>query len=211
VPRRQSASQQPAPGPVLPFNQNNLRDPAPSSGGSFSYTSTSSRITETSSRATPRRRHHSHQSSRSSLSTTGTSSSSSRAVQAGSARRAPSSTASSRFSTVTSTTPRSSTHQSHQSRGSQRHCSSGRETNFPRETKDCMACLDPHSIDDFPPITATCTHLPSLCTSCVQDALTATAMDAATLNQLRCMHQGCTEILSHDDIRRLATQQTFER
>jgi hypothetical protein len=53
--------------------------------------------------------------------------------------------------------------------------------------------------------------MPSLCTGCVQDALTATAMDAATLNRLGCMHQGCAEILSYGDIRRLATEQTFER
>jgi hypothetical protein len=56
------------------------------------------------------------------------------------------------------------------------------ESNIQQETKDCITCLVPHSIHDFPPITATCTHAPSLCTSYVQDALPATAIKAADLN-----------------------------
>ncbi|KAN0117925.1 hypothetical protein V8E51_003902 [Hyaloscypha variabilis] len=77
--------------------------------------------------------------------------------------------------------------------------------------KDCIACLEPHSVDDFPPMTTAYTHLPSLCTPCVQEALAATALEIATINRLRCTHAGCPEIITHNDIRRLATPQVFER
>jgi len=81
---------------------------------------------------------------------------------------------------------------------------------FP-EIRECIACLEAHFADDFPPMTITCKHLPTLCTSCVQEAFTATALELATINRVRCTHQSCTEALSHDDIRRLATPQVFER
>jgi len=139
--------------------------------------------------------------------------------ETGSTSCLPNHQASSRPPTVASTSartprtsrPASSNHHSHQSRPLSTHDSSRWEPMLEPETKDCIACLDPHPIDNFPPITPTCTHLPTLCTTCVQDALTATALNPLTINRLRCMHQGCAELLSHGDIRRLATPETFER
>jgi hypothetical protein len=189
---------------------------------SSDQTQSSPRPSQTSSTVTlqPNRGHRSHQ-PRSSHSTTNSRIpiSSSRSAGARSNPRVPNHQASSRPPTVTSTSaqaPRtsrraSSNHHSHYSRHPSTHDPSRWEPMSPPETKDCIACLDPHQIDDFPPITPTCTHLPTLCTSCVQDALTATALNPLTINRLRCMHQGCSELLSHGDIRRLATPETFER
>lgn len=182
----------------------------------------SSRTSQASNTATiqPNQGHQTHQ-SRSSHATTnsGTPSLASRTAGAGSTPNLLNNQVSSRPSTVSSTsaqTPRnsrgaSSNHQSQHSGHSSARDSSIWEPMLPPETKDCIACLEPHPIDDFPPITPACTHLPTLCTSCSQDALTATALNPLTINRLRRMHQGCSEILSHGDIRRLATPETFER
>lgn len=204
------------------------RDRHPASAGrqspfwSSDLTQSSSRTSQTSSRATlqPNQGYRSHRSSSSHATTNPRApNSSSRSAEAGSTPCIPNHQASSQPPTVASASARapttsrsaSSNHHSHHSGHPSTNDSSRWEPMLQPETKDCIACLDPHPIDDFPPITPTCTHLPTLCTSCVQDALTATALNPLTINRLRCMHQGCTELLSHGDIRRLATPDTFER
>ena len=204
------------------------RDRYPASAGrqspfwSSDLPQSSSRTSQPSSTATlqPNRGHRTHQ-QRSSNSTTSfrAPNSTSRSTETGSTSRLPNHQASSRPPTVASTSARtpitsrsaSSNHHSHHPSHPSTHDSSRWEPILPAETKDCIACLEPHPIDNFPPITPTCTHLPTLCTTCVQDALTATALNPLTINRLRCMHQGCAELLSHGDVRRLATSETFER
>jgi hypothetical protein len=194
--------------------QRQLDSPPQSSTASRS---TSSRTTETSSATNSRSHHHprsrSPHSSRSSNSQaeSGTSRASPRATEARSRPGTASQQPSSHSGALSETSSRSSTNTSRQSRRSHRsRPSTTREAAIALERKDCIACLDPHPLDDFPPVTVNCTHPPRICSGCVQDGIASLLTDRLW-NRITCMEQGCSEVLSHADVRRLATPETFER
>lgn len=74
--------------------------------------------------------------------------------------------------------------------------------------EECIICLDPKSISDFPtdPLTTTCDHPPRTCLDCLQQAISA---DLKLSARVACPE--CEGIISHEAIQRYADEGARQR
>jgi hypothetical protein len=73
----------------------------------------------------------------------------------------------------------------------------------------CIICSEAIRSSEFPTrVTASCQHIVSTCFDCLQNWVAASLSDRG-FAQLKCME--CSAILNADDIRAIASQETFQR
>src|SRR6266542_2090021 len=77
-----------------------------------------------------------------------------------------------------------------------------------RSSKECQICYESHPRSLFLEITANCKHRSNVCKLCVDKHISTRLNSGIEIN---CLFDGCRQILQHDDIKRLASKETFER
>ncbi|KAI1010838.1 hypothetical protein LB503_005184 [Fusarium chuoi] len=76
-------------------------------------------------------------------------------------------------------------------------------------SRDCLACFDMKAPDSFPDfVTSKCTHTPSICLDCMVRSIQV-AIKTEYWNEISC--DECKERLEHNDIQRLADEQTIAK
>jgi hypothetical protein len=76
-------------------------------------------------------------------------------------------------------------------------------------TLECSVCSDEFSPEEFPRLGA-CSHEPRVCQECLLGWLNQ-RMASTTWEQIQCPSSGCTNAISHDDVKRYAPLETFIR
>jgi hypothetical protein len=76
-------------------------------------------------------------------------------------------------------------------------------------TPECSVCGENFSLEDFPHLGA-CSHEPRVCQECFLGWLDQ-RMASTTWEQIQCPSSGCTNVVSHDDIKKYAPAETFTR
>jgi hypothetical protein len=76
-------------------------------------------------------------------------------------------------------------------------------------TLECSVCSDEFSPEEFPRLGA-CSHEPRVCRECLLGWLNQ-RMASTTWEQIQCPSSGCTNAISHDDVKRYAPLETFIR
>ncbi|KAI1043380.1 hypothetical protein LB505_002199 [Fusarium chuoi] len=76
-------------------------------------------------------------------------------------------------------------------------------------SRECIACSDMKAPDSFPDfVTSKCTHTPSICLDCMVRSIQV-AIKSEYWNEISC--DECKERLEHNDIQRLADEQTIAK
>ncbi|KAL2017704.1 hypothetical protein VTK56DRAFT_1729 [Thermocarpiscus australiensis] len=76
-------------------------------------------------------------------------------------------------------------------------------------TELCSVCMENKKISEMPiRITQRCTHQPSCCRDCMKRWLES-SVEAGNWESLKCPE--CSEILGHNDVKRYASKETFDR
>jgi uncharacterized protein YceK len=76
-------------------------------------------------------------------------------------------------------------------------------------TPECSVCGDRFSLEEFPRLGA-CSHEPRVCQECFLGWLDQ-RMASTTWEQIQCPSSGCTNVMSHDDVKKYAPAETFIR
>ncbi|KAI8937439.1 hypothetical protein NX059_005161 [Plenodomus lindquistii] len=76
-------------------------------------------------------------------------------------------------------------------------------------TRECVIDGESHSIASMPAL-ADCTHNLNYCAGCYQDWLAA-QLEHNGWREVKCPEQGCTTMLTHEEIQQYASEETFQR
>jgi hypothetical protein len=85
----------------------------------------------------------------------------------------------------------------------------GHERTTSISTLECSVCGDNFPLYDFPRLGA-CSHEPRVCQECLLGWLDQ-RMASTTWEQIQCPSSGCTNVISHDDVKKYAPAETFIR
>ncbi|KAK3341426.1 hypothetical protein B0T25DRAFT_464790 [Lasiosphaeria hispida] len=86
---------------------------------------------------------------------------------------------------------------------------SDEETWLLAPTETCTVCIDDKKISELPArVTAGCKHKPTICKDCLKQWLES-SLESGSWDRLKC--PDCSEILSHSEVRRFASRETFNR
>ncbi|KAK0731478.1 hypothetical protein B0H67DRAFT_474278 [Lasiosphaeris hirsuta] len=86
---------------------------------------------------------------------------------------------------------------------------SDEETWLLASTETCTVCIDDKKISELPAnVTARCKHKPTICKDCLKQWLES-GLESGSWDRLKC--PDCSELLTHSEVRRFASRETFNR
>jgi hypothetical protein len=77
-------------------------------------------------------------------------------------------------------------------------------------TQECAICIEEKPLKEFPTMTGNCKHKSTTCLICVR-AWIKGELNAMSWDKLKCVGAGCKAVLKHEDVRRLASPDVFEK
>ncbi|PMD37168.1 hypothetical protein L207DRAFT_635934 [Hyaloscypha variabilis F] len=78
-----------------------------------------------------------------------------------------------------------------------------------QETRECSICVEDKTLDNFPVVTANCTHQPAASSACVRTWIAGT-LNGISWSRISCLSPEYTEILQYKDMRRIAAREIFQ-